>query len=150
MFKLNKKLEYALIALKHIAEASVERKVSAREISDTYATPFDTTSRVLQIMVSNQFLLAEHGVQGGYSLNTDLDKVSFFELAEAILGPIRLADCLSKGSQCSVLEQCNILTPVSRLNQRLIEFCENMSISEILNIQKSGNTGPVAKEYISE
>lgn len=66
MFKINRKLEYALIALNHIGSVEKGELTTAKEICDTYNIPFDPTSRVLQIMTQKKILQAAHGVNGGY------------------------------------------------------------------------------------
>ena len=59
MFKINRKIEYALIALKHMSAKSPGQLTSAKEVCDIYSTPFDPTSRVLQIMTQHEVLHAE-------------------------------------------------------------------------------------------
>src|SRR3989338_788088 len=95
MFKVNRKIEYALIALRYM-NSKPKDLVSAKEICDTYKTPFDTTSRVLQIMTQKGIVKAEHGAYGGYTINKDLTKVTLLELVEMILGPMKIANCFSK------------------------------------------------------
>lgn len=64
MFKINRKIEYALIALKHMSHKKPGQLTSAKEICDIYRTPFDPTSRVLQILSQNGILQAEQGARG--------------------------------------------------------------------------------------
>ena len=131
MFKINRKVEYALIALRHIKSSG--KLVSAKEICDAYKTPFDTTSRVLQIMAQHGILNAEHGAYGGYELTKDLGSLSFLELVEMIVGPIKIATCFSGDySLCEVTAGCNVIAPMLNLNERMVQLFKTISVAELL------------------
>jgi len=133
MFKINRKLEYALIALKHMSEKIPGELTSAKEICETHNAPFDTTSRVLQIMTQQEILRSEHGAQGGYQIQMDLSKISFLKLAEFILGPVGVVNCLHENSNgCDLLSTCNIMTPIVNLNDRLKDFYDTISVKELI------------------
>ena len=66
MLKINKKVEYALIALKLMLEKEQGELTTAREVSDKFHTPFDTTAKVMQMMNSARMLESVKGVKGGY------------------------------------------------------------------------------------
>lgn len=133
MFKINRKVEYALIALRHIQNANNEL-VSAKEICDTYKTPFDTTSRVLQIMAQHDILKAEHGAYGGYHLTKDLSKITFSELIEMIAGPMQIVNCFhSSYSHCDITASCNVIAPMLNLNERMNELFKGMSVEELIS-----------------
>ena len=132
MFKINRKVEYALIALRHIKSSNSEL-VSAKEICDAYKTPFDTTSRVLQIMAQNGILKAEHGAYGGYELIKPLSQISFLELVEMTVGPIKIANCFSGDySHCEVTACCNVIAPMLNLNERMSALFKTISVSDLL------------------
>ena len=68
MLKINKKVEYALMALKFMAEEKAIGKItSAREICDKFNTPFDTTAKVMQAMNHHKILNSVKGTKGGYT-----------------------------------------------------------------------------------
>ena len=94
MFKINRKIEYALISLKHMNAKSNEHLTRAKEICDIYHTPFDPTSRVLQIMAQKGVLDAEQGAKGGYRIKKVLKELTLLELSDMIVGPIEMAGCL--------------------------------------------------------
>jgi Rrf2 family protein len=137
MNKLNRKVEYALMALKYMAAKRPGELTSAKEIVEAMHIPFDATARVLQIMAHNELLHVEHGVQGGYSILRDLTKVSFHDLMELIEGRSEIARCLH-GNSCDLLSTCNIQSPVTVLNRKLARFFQGLSLSEILRTNESG------------
>jgi Rrf2 family protein len=133
MFKINKKVEYALIALKHMSEKYPGELTTAKEICDNYKAPFDLTSRVLQILTQHGLLKSEHGARGGYLIQKDLAKFTFLKLIEMILGPVEMADCLyDKDHNCDLVVSCNIVTPMSRLNAKIRSFYDGMSIKDLI------------------
>lgn len=134
MMRLNRKVEYALIALRYMSEKKPGQLSSAKEISEKYGSPFDATSRVLQIMAQSGILKSEHGAQGGYQIVKDLGRVPLLQLNEIIMGPLGVTKCISRdgGESCELVSTCNIMTPVRNLNARLNEFFKNMSVAEIL------------------
>lgn len=133
MFKINRKLEYALIALKHMDVKGDRGLTSAKEVCTLYHTPFDPTSRVLQVMAQNALLRAEQGAHGGYSILKDLSTVTMKELTDMIIGPIRIANCLSGNySSCDMVASCSVISPMLNLNERIAEMFQEISVKELL------------------
>lgn len=136
MNRLNRKVEYALMALKVMAQKRQGELTSAKEIADQTGCPFDATARVLQQMVQRGILRSEQGAHGGYLLVRDLNKVSFYDLNEMILGPIAVAKCLHTVADCDLMEKCNIVTPVTNLNRKLSDFYQSFSVGELLRVRE--------------
>jgi Rrf2 family transcriptional regulator, nitric oxide-sensitive transcriptional repressor len=130
--RLNRKVEYALMALKLMAKKRPGELSSAKEISDAMGIPFDATARVLQMMAHRELLNVEQGAQGGYSIRRDLAKTSFHDLVESIEGPLEIARCLHGEESCELLSKCNIQSPVQILNRKLAQFYQALPLSEIL------------------
>ena len=126
MLKINKKVEYALIALKLMLEKGKDELTTAREISDKFHTPFDTTAKVMQLMNSAKMLESVKGVKGGYYLSCDLSNVSYMDLAEMIEGKSLSIDC--ETVKCSLLGSCNISGPIKKLDQYLNVFFRDLSV----------------------
>ncbi len=133
MFKVSKPVEYALIALKHIAQADDEGPTAVREICEQYNTSFDVTSRALQHLARHGIVQAERGVTGGYRLTCDLDEVSFYDLLQFVDGPLRVVPCLdqSRSCKCDTGQDCAILPPMMKLNDRLDGFLKTLTVSEL-------------------
>ncbi|MEK6554068.1 MAG: Rrf2 family transcriptional regulator, partial [Bdellovibrionota bacterium] len=68
MNKMNRKVEYALMALKFMSSKEAGQLTSVKEICQSTGAPFDATSRVMQLMAQKKILKAEMGAQGGYQI----------------------------------------------------------------------------------
>jgi Rrf2 family protein len=134
MLKINKKVEYALMALKFMADKNDQTHlVSAREICDEFQTPFDTTAKVMQVMNSHDILKSVKGIKGGYSLNKSLSHVTYMQLVRMIEGREEIGRvCTNHKGTCELIGKCNISTPVESLNRKLNGFLENLTLAELL------------------
>ncbi|MCB9758127.1 MAG: Rrf2 family transcriptional regulator [Candidatus Omnitrophica bacterium] len=139
MLKINRKIEYALIALKHMGRKAPGQLTSAKEICDVYHTPFDPTSRVLQIMAQHEILRAEQGAHGGYQILKDLSKVTVGDLSDMIIGPIQIANCFHGDySHCDLTHSCSVIGPMLNLNERISQLFHTMKVSELIETRHTG------------
>lgn len=132
MNKMNRKVEYALMSLKHMSLKPTDELTSAKEVSDTLKTPFDATARVMQVMAQRGLLRSEQGVNGGYSITGDLKATSLLQLLEMIEGPTSLVKCFQKEAQCDIQNQCNIISPIQNLNQKYQDFFAQVTLNDLL------------------
>ncbi len=151
MFKINRKIEYALIALKHMSMKSPGQLTSAKEVCDVYHTPFDPTSRVLQIMTQNEILQAEQGAKGGYQIIKDLNTISMHELSKMIIGPIEIANCFHGDySNCEISSTCHIISPMLNLNENLNKLFRSIMIGDLIKSKHSQEKNIRAKKSLEE
>lgn len=141
MNRLNRKVEYALMALKYMSGKFAGHMTTVKEICAATHIPFDATSRVMQQMAQKGVLKSEQGAHGGYLLITDLSKVSFHEILEMVDGPMQIVRCASGKKACEFLAKCNMTSPLQNLNHRLIDFYKELSVAEVIN---SRDTQPPA------
>src|SRR5437762_14282871 len=92
MFRLSKKSDYGLIALKHLAQHN-EESISAREIAAQYHIPAELLAKVLQRLVRKGLLVSQQGINGGYVLAKDPASISIVDVVEALEGPISITPC---------------------------------------------------------
>lgn len=139
MNKVHRKVEYALMALKHVAHKPVGALTTAKEVADAYHAPFEAVARSLQILAQKGVLRSEQGAQGGYRLAKSLNEISMYELIEIIEGPTRIAKCLNSGEPCEIQSACNIISPIQNLNLRLSDFYKGVLLQDLLQpIKTSG------------
>jgi Rrf2 family protein len=141
MLKINRKVEYALMALKFMAKKEAGHLTSAREICEAFSVPFDTTAKVLQIMNSHGLLSSVKGIRGGYQLEKKLEETTYMQLARLIEGNNATQFCQnSKGELCELHSNCNISDPLEQLNRKLNVYLEGLSLEELLFENELQNT----------
>ena len=147
MFKLNKKVKYALIALKHMRGKQADQLTTAKEICDAYQISFDTTAHSLQVLAQNGIVQAAQGAHGGYLLIKDLNDVSLRELNDIIVGPVQMADCLSDDMQdCRCIKNCIVISPLLLLNEKIQKFMEGISIGSLIDSKKHPTEARIRKK----
>ncbi len=137
MIKISKKVEYALIVLRHIASKAPNELTSAREISLRFQTPFDTTAKVMASLASESILHSNHGPHGGYALKRQLDRLSMFELSEIVDPRLSQDPCSTRKGACDLSHICNIIAPLNQLHSKLNDFFSKMTLAEIFSTEQA-------------
>lgn len=132
LLKINKKVEYALMALKFMAERDNDKLTTAREICDRFHTPFDTVAKVMQSLNNKNILSSVKGIKGGYQLNIPLEKLTYKQIETIIEGNESDSVCKGRKGLCDLYEHCNITLPVERLNAQINQFLSNLTLEELL------------------
>ena len=116
MLKITKKLEYALIALRHM-HLKGDVLSSSKEISQMYMLPFELLAKTLQQMARLGYIHAVQGTNGGYKLHQSLDKINLTNFIEEMEGPIGMVDC-TINMDCIQMSNCNIRIPINKINEK--------------------------------
>jgi Rrf2 family protein len=135
MFQLSKKVEYALIAMRHMAISGNGNIVTTKEIADRYQLPYDLLAKVMQILARKGFIVSYQGVRGGYIFRDDPRTVKVSAVINAIEGKDNLAivQCESDSTgQCSIHTTCTIKTPLVKLQTSINSVLSEMSILEMV------------------
>jgi Rrf2 family protein len=129
MFRLSKKADYGLIALKHLAQHTDE-SVSAREIAKEYRIPAELLAKILQRLARKGLVVSQQGTHGGYVLARDASKISIVDVIEALDGPIGITPC-ERGSSCEQLEKCTVRDPLMAIRVKMVRILGDTSIYEL-------------------
>lgn len=132
MLKINKKVEYALMALKFIAKKEEGSLTSAREICEALHIPFDTTAKVLQIMNNQGILNSTKGLKGGYTMQRPLNQITYMEIVKMVEGVESDFYCQNQKGLCDLYNTCNIVSPIDQLNRKVQTFLDSLKLSELL------------------
>lgn len=92
--------DYALRIL--TAMASYDSVTDAKTISNDTSVTIRFTLKILHKLVQGDLVQSFKGVNGGYKLKVDPDKISLKQVIELIDGPIAIARCLDSDEGCSL------------------------------------------------
>jgi len=132
MFKLSKKADYGLIAVKHLAMHRDENHAcSANEIAEEYGISTTLMAKVLQKLARQALVGAKHGSAGGYQLAKDPDRISALDVITAIDGPVLIISCVTSHGNCDAASKCSVREPLRRVNESILQVLHTVTISQM-------------------
>jgi Rrf2 family protein len=131
MFKLSKKADYGLIAMKHLANHRGQHACSANEIAEEYGISVTLMAKVLQKLAKSSLVAAKHGAAGGYQLSTNPDRISALEVITAIDGPVLITSCVTSHGTCDATDRCSVKEPLRRVNESIMEVLQTVTVAQL-------------------
>jgi Rrf2 family protein len=131
VLKLTKKADYALMAMKHLAEHSAKGSRSAKDVADAYGIPPEALAKILQRLAKAGLLQSQHGTHGGYMLARAAHTISAFEVIRAIDGPLFITSCVTVRGECDQTDRCNIREPLRKVNESIEAVLKRIKISHM-------------------
>ncbi len=134
MVRLSKRVEYGLIAIRHIATRTRGDVVTAKEIADCYQIPYELLAKVLQKLSRSGLITSHQGMRGGYTLAKNPNEVSVSMIIGAIEGTnMGIAQCMTDGpDSCEVFKVCTIKSPLSKVQANIENAFNNMTLAQIV------------------
>ena len=132
MLKLTKKVDYALLALNLMSRNEVGGITNVRDIASLYSIPPEILAKVMQKLSKAGLIQSHNAPKGGYSLKIPSEEISVLKVLVAVEGPVGIVSC-SDGTDktCQQHDQCDIRSPLERLQNNILWFLEALSIREL-------------------
>jgi FeS assembly SUF system regulator len=141
MLRVSRKADYALIALKHLAQHGQSEALSAADISSSYGISAPLLAKVLQRLARKGLLTARHGSSGGYTLARDPGTITALEVVQAIDGPISITSCTTRRGDCDQLSNCTVRDPLRRVNESVLQVLNQVTLSQLVDERPSPLVG---------
>jgi Rrf2 family protein len=139
MLSLSKKTDYALLALTYLTEVGAGRAANTREIADKYDIPVELLAKILQRLARAGLIASTAGPTGGYRLARTPETISVGAVIGVVDGTPAIAQCFRPdGHGCEQLDKCTIRHPLERINTRLLQMLNLISIAEIARDDAAG------------
>jgi Rrf2 family protein len=131
LLKLTKKADYALMAMKHLAEHPGQNSRSAKDVADAFGIPPEALAKIMQRLAKAGLLHSQHGINGGYTLARAAHTISAFEVIQAIDGPLFITSCVTVRGECDQSDRCNIREPLRKVNESIEAVLKRIKISHM-------------------
>ncbi len=136
MSALNKKTDYGLIALTHLARLGDGELASASDIAAGSGAPPVLLSNALKDLAGAGLIESVRGSRGGYRLAMPTNSISLDHVIAALQGPIRLSECAmgepEAPARCPVHGRCPITGPMRRVQAGLTEFLRGVTLADVV------------------
>ncbi|MGA2654951.1 MAG: SUF system Fe-S cluster assembly regulator [Gammaproteobacteria bacterium] len=132
MIKVNKLTDYAVIILSYFATQSSDRVFNASQLASALDLPNPTVSKILKILLKNQFVISHRGAQGGYQLAKPLEYITVAQLIEAMEGRVAVTECSSvRTGLCSHEMACQMRNPWQKINHMVLNLLSQVTLADM-------------------
>ncbi|HTK83270.1 MAG TPA: Rrf2 family transcriptional regulator [Bacteroidota bacterium] len=135
MFQLSKRVEYGLIAVRHMAMCPAGTIVTTKEIAEKYHLPYELLAKVMQKLAREKFISSYQGVHGGYTLARNAEELKVSDVINVIEGKsaVTIIQCESESPQnCIIHTTCTIKNPLVKLQGTINRVLNDLTIMEMV------------------
>ncbi len=146
MFKLSRRLDYAILAVSHLAARGRAAPLSSRALADSTRIPSSILANILKDLHRVGLVRSVRGVHGGYELAVAPHDLSVGALVTALEGDVRLVECVPAplgagtvpgaapraSSICQIESSCAIKAPLRRVHARIHEVLAELTFDQLV------------------
>ena len=149
MLQITRRVDYALIALTHLAVLRGERQ-SARELAAAYRLSQPLMANVLKGLARANFVRSIRGTKGGYELAEEPGAISVGQVVEALEGPLQLAECVGQQPRdhmrCQLSRTCPVKRSVFKIHLEIRDVLYGYTVADLTRgAELPGEGLPVAR-----
>lgn len=134
MIRLSKRVEYGLIAIRHMASSPLGTVFTARELAEKLDMPYDLLAKVLQMLARGGIVTSQQGIKGGYALFRRPEEITISSVIRSIEDQrLMIAECFAYGPEsCYLFGNCTIRRPLGKIQRNLNQLFDSMTVMEIM------------------
>lgn len=106
---------------------------TATGLSAKTGLPEPTVAKVLKLLAKGGLIASTRGVNGGYRLSQEPDKISMASVITALEGPVQLTACVDgDGSCCNHAIKCSMKGKWDPVNAAMRSALENVTLAQMM------------------
>lgn len=141
MLRLSREADYSLLAMVYIASQPEGQTAYRRDIAAHYNIPREFLAKVLQKLSRHGLVKSYRGMQGGYQLAREADRITLADLIEAVDGPLTLVDCQCPPYDCGQESACTVKTVMSEVQQGILRVLVGVTLRDMQRRMRENGEG---------
>ncbi len=129
---VSRTLDYALRSLSFIGSKGEGKVCYMKEISASENIPLSYLAKIMRTLVRDGVVRSIVGPDGGYMLAKKPEEITLMEIYEAVMGRLKIIDCLDEGFKCYLEKNCAQILFWHRLQNSIADVLKNTRLSEII------------------
>jgi Rrf2 family protein len=129
---LTRASEYALLSMDKIRKS--DRPLGSEHLAQELCIPKSFLAKILQSLARNDILESHRGAQGGFSIKSDLDKITVYEIIMAAEGKTpSVFDCTQYQDSCphGTIGSCSISPFLATFQGKIDKFLRELTLEEL-------------------
>ena len=125
LMQIPRRVDYGLRAVIYLSVQDPERCCSITEIATQQGVPKKFLEKIIQDLIHGGLIKSKRGACGGYTLARSPEEISFYEVIEALEGPLAITECGMPGT-CEHERRC-----VARPNWTAVNDVIQQALSKV-------------------
>ena len=131
LMQIPRRVDYGLRAVIYLSGQDPEKCCSITEIAKQQGVPRKFLEKIIQDLIRTGLIKSRRGSCGGYRLARPPDAISFYDVIEAIEGPIAVNACLDQHLGCDQLSRCTMVGVWNEVQRKVIEVFTSTKIADL-------------------
>ncbi|MBC8403019.1 MAG: Rrf2 family transcriptional regulator [Candidatus Marinimicrobia bacterium] len=127
----SKSCDYAIQAVVYLASASTNNSILQKDISSALGIPNQFLGKILQTLNKHGIVKSQKGIDGGFSLICDPDKISLYRIIQIIDGVDIFEYCLLGFPGCDDSHPCPLHEDWGQVRSMIISILKKNSVAKI-------------------
>ena len=131
LMQIPRRVDYGLRAIIYLSTQDPEKCCSIAEIARQQNVPKKFLEKIIQDLMRRGLIRSKRGACGGYTLARLPDQISFYDVIEALEGPIAVNVCMNEELSCDQLPRCAMVGVWSEIQQKVTEVFTRTTLADL-------------------
>jgi len=131
LMQIPRRVDYGLRAVIYLADQDPEKCYSITEIAKRQGVPRKFLEKIIQDLTRGGLIKSKRGSCGGYALARAPEAISFFDVIQAIEGPLAVNACMDQQLGCDQLPHCTMVGVWSDVQRKVTEMLSQATIADL-------------------
>jgi FeS assembly SUF system regulator len=115
-----------------VLAAAPESVHSAQDLAEKARLEVPTVSKLLKQLAQAQLVESFRGVNGGYRLAREPERISIADIVIAMEGPIGMTECSAHTGMCGHEPHCGVRVNWRRINLAIAQALDSVTLSDMV------------------